>query len=111
MLKKLSLILIIIVFASINFVYAIEENTESNQTINSKIISIWENDAKPFLKGLICSFKTDVWDKTNNWLEKNNIKKIEMPKNEEIQDENKKSCTFFEAIHKAFTGKESSTSK
>ncbi|MFA5080686.1 MAG: hypothetical protein WC472_03655 [Candidatus Paceibacterota bacterium] len=107
MLKKLLLVLIIIVFSSVNFVYAIEENTQSNQTINSKIISIWKNDAEPFLKGIICSFKTDVWDKASNWLEKNKFKKIDTTKTEEVKVEDKKNCTFFDTLHKAITGKES----
>ncbi|MCK9393438.1 MAG: hypothetical protein WCX30_02850 [Candidatus Paceibacterota bacterium] len=108
MLKRLSLVLIIIAFSSINFVHA-QENVQSNQTINDKIINIWKNDAEPFLKGVACSFKTDVWDKANNWLEKNKFKKIDMSKNEEGKNEDKKNCTFFDTLHKAITGKEPTT--
>lgn len=112
MLKKISITIFVFVIIMIsNPVYAADdENQLSNQSIKEKIVNIWNNNAVPFFQEFACSFKKDVWDKTNNWLEKNSFKKIETDKeNKENLLENKdKNCDFFDTIHKAITGKESS---
>lgn len=117
MLKKLLPITFVIILSFTSIAYAEETNNQDNQTVNEsihqKIINMWNKDAAPFFQGVACSFKTDVWDKANNWLEKNNIKKVTITseeKKDENKDENKKSCTFFDTLHKAITGKESTTS-
>ncbi|MFA6252461.1 MAG: hypothetical protein WCX74_03605 [Candidatus Paceibacterota bacterium] len=111
MLKK---ILLVSIVSSFLFVYPVvaaqEENNQDKQkeTFHQKIINLWNNDAAPFLNGVVCSFKTDVWEKTTNWLEKNSNKN----QNTTQQDQNTgnkekdKKCTFFDAIHQAFTGKQ-----
>lgn len=116
MLKRIFLTLIIGLFIVSSSVLA-EENTDQKkqeESLREKIINLWHKDAAPFLQGVACSFQEDVWNKTVNWLEKSNNQpqQQEQQSNQNNQNENgeskEKKCTFFEAIHKAFTGKDSS---
>jgi len=124
MLKKILLVLIISLVSIISPVFAADENqnedqNKQNQTeesISQKIIKLWNRDAAPFLQGFACSFKSDVWDKTTNWLERNSTQKTntvgsQEPNNSNANstEEKDKKCTFFDTIHKVFTGKDNTT--
>ena len=85
------------------------QNQQEEESLRQKIINLWHKDAAPFLQGVACSFKTDVWDKTANWIEKSknqNQVSDNNNKNDTNPEDKDKKCTFFETIHKAFTGKD-----
>lgn len=115
MLKKTLLVLVISLFIITSPVFAAEEEKDKKQdeSLQQKIVNIWNKDAAPFFRNVACSFKSDVLDKTNSWIEKNKKQPVQEASsnatNTNNTEENKEKgkCSFFEAIHKAFTGRES----
>lgn len=93
MYKKILFSLAIVIVLSFSFVVLAKENNQADEGQQEGIINTINNEAGPVFQSIANSFRVDVWDKTAVWIEKT----------KSVKDNN---STFFDVIHKFFTGKE-----